>query len=100
MNSFGPKLAQVGPTTGRSARTLARGTDFVNRPPSFWITWSGIVTLFLESLTVYKNIPIVPFLHSPKSTTVNSAGPSSGEPTPADLLDDRRPTLADTEFKS
>jgi hypothetical protein len=35
MNSFGPKLAEVSPSTGENARALARGTDFANRPQSF-----------------------------------------------------------------
>jgi hypothetical protein len=35
MNSFGPELAQVGPSTGGSVRARARGTDFVKRPPTF-----------------------------------------------------------------
>jgi hypothetical protein len=35
MNSSGPELAQVGPTTGGNARARARGTDFAKRPPSF-----------------------------------------------------------------
>jgi hypothetical protein len=35
MNSSRPELAQVGPSTGESARARASGIDFANRPPMF-----------------------------------------------------------------
>jgi hypothetical protein len=57
MNSSGPKLAQVGPSTRGSACARARSIDFANRPPTFWITWSGVAVLYLVTNTLQKHPP-------------------------------------------
>jgi hypothetical protein len=49
----------------------------------------GVTTLFLESLTVYENIPVLLFLYGPKSPTASGAAQSSGELVPAELRKDR-----------
>jgi hypothetical protein len=62
MNSVGPELAQVGPSTGGSARARIRGADFAKRPSLFQITWNAFPGLFPESMKSYKNAPLVLFL--------------------------------------
>jgi hypothetical protein len=48
MNSPGPELAQVDPSTGGSARArvLVRCADFAKRPSLFQITWKAFRDYF------------------------------------------------------
>jgi hypothetical protein len=62
MNSPGLELAQVGPSTDGSVHARVRGADFAKRPSLFQITWKAFPGLFPESLTSYKNAPLVLFL--------------------------------------
>jgi hypothetical protein len=57
------------------------------------------MALFWCLTDICKNTPVLLFLHKPKSTTTNDAGPSSDELVPAGLLDDWCSTLAETKFK-
>jgi hypothetical protein len=81
-------------------RKRARAAGFAERPLLVCITGNESRRYFHVSLTRYKNIPRVLFLHRPKSTTANSAGPSSGELVPAGLLDDGCSTSVESKFKA
>jgi hypothetical protein len=95
MNSSGPELARVGPSTGESALALWR---FYTENPNGLKLYKESFPLFLCLANTFRNTLALP-LHNPQSTTANGGEPSSGEPRPADSRNDRCSTSAETKFK-
>jgi hypothetical protein len=100
MNSIGPNRAQVGPTTGENAVVRARRAGFAETPVSIWITGKRVTTLFIWAADSLQKPPWVLFLYELTSPTASDAAQSSDELSPADSRNDRRPTLAETKFKT
>jgi hypothetical protein len=98
MNSVGLNSAQ--PAYNRGESTRAHGAVLHQSPQRFEYLKKNPTHYLTGSLTLYRNIPLVLFLHRPKSTTTNSAGPSSDELVPAGLLDDGCSTSVETKFKT
>ena len=96
MNSFGPELAQ---SAHLQAETCPR-CRFCAESPNDFKFFKESLPLFLCLADTCRNTLALFSLHNLQSTTVNGGEPSSGELVPADLLDDRRSSLAETEFKS
>jgi hypothetical protein len=100
MNSSGPNLAQVGPTTGGNARTRARIVDFAETPLPIQDSEQQPLALFMCLTNVCRNTPILLCLHRPKSTTASDAVQGSSELVLVDLRNDQGSTLAEIKFKS
>jgi hypothetical protein len=100
MNSSGLNPARTGPARAE-ARPRARLRWWIcTKAPAILNILKRVAILFQESLTFHRKVPALPFLHGLKSPTANDAGPRSGERTSANLLNDRRPISAETEFKT
>jgi hypothetical protein len=98
MNSVGLNSAQPAHSRGElHARPRPRGS-FTREPSGVWISIEEPYALFNWVTDTCGKVPTLLFLHSLKSPMANDAGPRSSELSPADLLDDRRPTMAETEL--
>ena len=79
MSSTGPKVAQAAQTQVESACARPRAGNFAKKPSAFRITQSGCLDCFRESLTSFRNPPVLLILYRPKPTTLHSGGLHAGE---------------------
>jgi hypothetical protein len=98
INKAGPKLAQVGPSTGRSAPTRARACQLCRKGPDLLNNLQEPATLFITVADVYRKPLLLLILHSAKSSTGSGGGQSSDEPTPAESRNDRCSRVADIKL--
>jgi hypothetical protein len=85
-------------STRKRARARACADCFAKMPSVYWLTRSGFDHCFLESLTIYKGVPRVLFLHRPWSPTVHGAAGLRRASGPAKRNKDWFQTSAETEF--
>ena len=100
MNSIGPKSAQASPLQAEARPRARPPCRLCRKSPVFLNNLKRVLALFSWVADTCRKVPALPFLHSLKSPTANDAGPRSGKLSPADLLNDRRPTLVETKFKT